>query len=172
MALILGVLMVHGIPPGPALLSNHADLFWGLVMSFWIGNVILVVLNIPLISVWVYILTIPYRTLYPAILMFICMGAVSLKVSVFDIYSVIVFSILGVLLRAFGYPLAPLILGFVLGPLTEEHFRRAMILSGGQFSTFVDRPVSATIIAAAVASTAYFAFHATRKKTSQLSTRR
>ncbi len=164
MALVLGVLMVHGIPPGPALLTDHIDLFWGLVMSFWIGNLILVVLNIPLISIWVYILSIPYRYLFPAILMFICLGTVSLNIDVFDLYAVIAFGLLGVIMRARNYPLAPLILAFVLGPLTEEHFRRAMILSGGHFSTFVERPLSGSILGVALASTIVFAIYAARKK--------
>ena len=147
MALMLGALMIHGIAPGPSLLTEQPSLFWGLVMSFWIGNVMLVVLNVPLIGVWVRLLMVPYHLLFPAILMFICIGTYTVNASPFDIWLVVFFGFLGYLMRIFDWPAAPLLLGFVLGPLMEEHFRRAMLLSRGDFMTFVDRPISATVMA-------------------------
>ncbi len=151
MALMLGALMIHGIAPGPSLMTEQPSLFWGLIMSFWIGNVILVILNVPLIGIWVRMLTIPYHLLFPAVLMFICIGTYSVNSSPFDIWVVVFFGLLGYLMRILDWPAAPLLLGFVLGPLMEEHFRRAMLLSRGDFATFVDRPISATVIALTVA---------------------
>lgn len=142
MALILGVLLVHGITPGPQLMSTRPELFWGLVMSFWIGNILLVILNLPLIGIWVRILTIPYHILYPAILMFVCIGVFSVNNSAFDVLTVIVFGMMGYAMRILGFPPAPLLLGFVLGPMLEDHFRRAMILSRGSFDVFVTQPIS------------------------------
>src|SRR5690606_26197372 len=133
----LGVLMIHGVAPGPSLMTDQPELFWGLIMSFWIGNVILVILNVPLIGVWIRLLTIPYHLLYPAVLMFICIGTYSISSSPFDIWIVVFFSLLGYLMRIFDCPAAPVLLGFVLGPMMEEHFRRAMLLSRGDFATFV-----------------------------------
>lgn len=144
MALMLGALMVHGIAPGPTLLTQQASLFWGLVMSFWIGNLILLVLNIPLIGLWVRILMIPYNLLYPAILMFICIGTYTVNNSVFDVWLVVVFGLLGYIMRIFEWPAAPLLLGFVLGPMMENHFRRSLLLSRGEFTTFVESPIAAT----------------------------
>ncbi len=147
MALMLGVLMIHGVAPGPTLITDEPELFWGLIMSFWIGNLLLLILNIPLIGVWVRLLTIPYHLLYPAVIMFICIGAYTSGFSTLNIWLVALFGALGYLMRVFGFPGAPLLLGFVLGPLMEEHFRRAMLLSRGEFSTFFDRPVSGFIMA-------------------------
>ena len=155
MALMLGVLMIHGVAPGPSLMTDQPELFWGLIMSFWIGNVILVILNVPLIGVWVRLLTIPYHLLYPAVLMFICIGTYSISSRPFDIWIVVFFGFLGYLMRIFDWPAAPVLLGFVLGPLMEEHFRRAMLLSRGDFATFVNRPISATVIAITVAVLAW-----------------
>lgn len=147
MALMLGVLMIHGVAPGPNLISSQPELFWGLIMSFWVGNLILLLLNIPLIGVWVRMLTIPYHLLYPAVLMFICIGAYTSGFSALNIWMVAIFGALGFVMRIFRFPGAPLLLGFVLGPLMEEHFRRAMVLSRGEFTTFIERPISGTIIA-------------------------
>lgn len=147
MALMLGVLMVHGIAPGPSLMADQPSLFWGLVMSFWIGNVLLVILNVPLIGIWVRMLMIPYHLLYPAVLTFICIGIYSVGNSSFEVWLVVLFGFFGYMMRIFDWPAAPVLLGFVLGPLMEEHFRRAMLLSRGDFTTFFDRPISATIIA-------------------------
>ncbi|MET0445265.1 MAG: tripartite tricarboxylate transporter permease [Pseudorhodoplanes sp.] len=147
MALMLGALMIHGITPGPSLISDQPQLFWGLIMSFWIGNVMLLVLNIPLIGVWVRLLTIPYHLLYPAVLVFICIGTYSVSNSSFDVWLVVGFGLLGTLMRTFNWPAAPVLLGFVLGPMMEEHFRRAMQASRGDLMIFVERPISATVIA-------------------------
>ncbi|QPT40398.1 Tripartite tricarboxylate transporter TctA family [Oligella ureolytica] len=146
MALMLGALMIHGIAPGPQLMTEQPELFWGLIMSFWIGNILLVLLNIPLIGLWVRILTVPYHYLFPAVLMFICLGTYSVNYSIVDILLVAGFGLGGYILRAFYYPMAPLILGFVLGPLIEQNFRRAMLLSDGSFTTFIERPISLVIL--------------------------
>jgi len=143
MALMLGALMIHGIQPGPGILLRHADLFWGLVASFWIGNLMLLVLNIPLIGMWVRMITIPYHILYPVILVFACIGVYSVNNSVFDIYALLVAGIVGYLMLLYGFPAAPLLLGFILGPLVEGNFRRSMLISGGDLTIFVDRPISA-----------------------------
>lgn len=146
MALMIGALMVHGIHPGPKLVAEQPSLFWGLVMSFWIGNVLLVILNLPLIGLWVRLLAVPYHLLYPAILMFICIGAYSVHYSAFDVMVVFGFGLLGYLMRIFTMPAAPLLLGFVLGPLIEEHFRRAMIFARGDFTKVMERPITATVL--------------------------
>jgi len=146
MALMLGALMIHGIAPGPTLMTDQPSLFWGLIMSFWIGNLMLVILNVPLIGIWVRLLTIPYHLLFPAVLMFICIGTYSVNNSAFEVWLVVFFGFAGYLMRIFNFPAAPLLLGFVLGPLMEEHFRRAMLMSRGSFSTFIDRPISATVL--------------------------
>lgn len=151
MALILGVLIVHGINPGPRLMMEKPEIFWGLVMSFWVGNILLLILNIPLIGIWIRLLQVPYTILYPAIMMFVCIGVYSINNSAFDVWLVVGFGALGYAMRLLDFPPAPLILGFVLGHMMEEHFRRAMILSNGDFATFVDRPISGTILALTVA---------------------
>jgi TctA family transporter len=150
MALMLGALMIHGISPGPNLISEQPSLFWGLVMSFWIGNLMLLVLNVPMIGLWVRLLMVPYRLMYPAILMFICIGAYSVRYSPFDVFTVLAFGVLGYLMRVLALPAAPLLLGFVLGPLIEMHFRRAMIMARGDYMFFLERPVTATVLALTV----------------------
>lgn len=147
MALLLGVLMIHGITPGPTMIINQPEIFWGLVMSFWVGNVLLLILNIPLIGVWVRLLSIPFHYLYPAILMFVCIGVYSVNNNIADVWVAIAFGGFGYVMSMLGFAFAPLLLGFVLGSLLEEHFRRALILSNGDFITFVDRPISGTVLA-------------------------
>jgi putative tricarboxylic transport membrane protein len=147
MALILGALIIKGIQPGPQLITEHPDIFWGLVASFWIGNVLLVILNVPLIGVWVRMLQVPYRLLYPAALFFIAVGVYSTRNSLFDVAVVAVFGVIGALLLALEFPLSPIVLGFVLGPMLEENFRRAMLLSRGDLGVFVARPVAASFVA-------------------------
>lgn len=142
MAVMLGGLLVHGITPGPQLVTTDAALFWGVVASFWIGNVILLVLNLPMIGLWVKLLSIPYRFLFPAVLFLICIGVYSVNNSSVDVLLTLGFGILGFYFNRHGYPSAPLLLGFVLGPLIEENFRRALVLSDSQLITFVERPVS------------------------------
>lgn len=151
MALMLGVLMIHGITPGPMMMTERPEMFWGLVMSFWVGNFLLLILNLPLIGIWVRILTIPYHVLYPAIVMFVCIGVFSLNNSTFDVVTVIVFSLVGYGMRLVDFPAAPLLLGYVLGPMLEENFRRSMLLSRGSFDIFVSRPLSLTFVLLAVA---------------------
>jgi TctA family transporter len=148
MALILTVLILHGITPGPLLLVDEPELFWGLIMSFWIGNIILLIFNIPFIGLWVRILLVPPHILYPSIVAFICIGAYSVNYSTFDVMMVVVFGALGYGLRLMAFPAAPLLLGFVLGPMMEENFRRALVLSEGDFGVFVQRPVSLIFLAA------------------------
>ncbi len=149
MALMLGALMIHGIVPGPGLMTNHPAIFWGLVASFWIGNVLLLVLNIPLIGLWVRLLRVPYRFLYPLIICLICIGVFSINNSVFDVGLVILFGFAGYAMRLYGFEPAPLLIGFVLGPMLEEHLRRAMLVSRGDPMIFLDRPISAVFLALA-----------------------
>ncbi|MBJ7577846.1 tripartite tricarboxylate transporter permease [Devosia sp. MC532] len=146
MAVMLGALMIHGISPGPGLVNQHPELFWGLIASFWIGNVILLILNLPFIGVFVRILKIPYDALYVAMLFFICVGVFSIRNNVFDIFLVIGFGVVGVFMILGRYPAAPLLLGFILGPMIEENMRRALLLSRGSFDVFVSTPVSASFI--------------------------
>jgi TctA family transporter len=170
MALILGALMIHGITPGPNLIAEKPEMFWGLIMSFWIGNFMLLILNIPLIGVWVRILAIPYKVLYPAILMFVCMGVYSINNSSFDVIMVLVFGALGYAMRLLDFSPAPLILGFVLGPLMEENLRRALLISRGDFMVFLQRPISAVlviIIFALLAWTLWVTFRPGTKATAQ-----
>ncbi|MEX1214700.1 tripartite tricarboxylate transporter permease [Saccharospirillum sp.] len=150
MALMLGALVIHGITPGPRILIDQASLFWGLVASFWIGNVLLVVLNLPLIGIWVRILAIPYHILVPIILFFICTGVFSVSNSHINIFLVLGFGILGYGMQLLKYPAAPLLLGFILGPLMEENLRRALLLSRGDPMTFIQSPLSATFLAITV----------------------
>lgn len=147
MALMLGVLMIHGITPGPNMIAQQPALFWGLVMSFWIGNLMLLVLNIPFIGLWVRLLSIPYHLLFPAVLVFIAIGTYSLSNSPFDVWCVLLFGFMGYVMRWARLSPAPLLLGFVLGPMMEEHFQRALLLSRGDFSTFVFRPISGVLLA-------------------------
>ena len=142
MAVLLGAMLIHGITPGPSFIANEPAMFWGLVMSFWVGNILLLVLNIPLIGLWVRLLTIPYHLLYPAVLVFICIGVYSSSNSVFDIFVVLIFGIIGYIMRKFEYPAAPVLLGFILGPLLEENFRRSLLLAGGDMTVFVTEPIS------------------------------
>jgi len=146
MALMLGALIIHGIQPGPMLMTAQPELFWGLIVSFAIGNIMLVILNLPLVDIWVSILRIPYHVLYPAILVFICLGVYSVNNNVFDVYMTAVLGVLGYILLKLRFEPAPLLLGFVLGPMMEENLRRAMLLSRGDPSTFIERPISAVVL--------------------------
>lgn len=150
MAVMIGGLLVHGITPGPQLITENASLFWGVVASFWVGNVILLILNLPFIGLWVKLLSIPYRILYPSVLLLICIGVYSVNNNSIDVLLTFGFGVLGFFFNRAGFPSAPLLLGFVLGPLLEENFRRALLLSSGDLSTFITRPVSAVFLAATV----------------------
>jgi putative tricarboxylic transport membrane protein len=147
MALLLGALLIQGIQPGPQLITEHADLFWGLIASFWIGNVLLVVLNVPLIGLWVKLLRVPYRFLLPAALFFIAVGVFSTRNSLFPVAEVLIFGVIGAVLVALEFPVASILLGYVLGPMVEENFRRALLLSRGDLLVFVQEPISAVFVA-------------------------
>ena len=142
MALILAALVIQGIQPGPEVMTNHPELFWGLIVSFIIGNVFLLILNIPLIGIWVRLLQIPYHWLFPGIILFTCIGVYSTNSNVFDIWTLLVFGVIGYVMFLLRLDQVPLLLGFILGKPLEENFRRALILSRGEFSIFMKSPVS------------------------------
>jgi putative tricarboxylic transport membrane protein len=147
MAMFFGALMIHGIRPGPLLLKNRPDLFWGVISSMYIGNVMLLVLNLPLIPIWVRVLKVPYRILYPLILLFCIVGAYSIKNSVFDVLGMVIAGMVGYLFRKYDYESAPLILAFILGPMFELNLRHSLLFSKGSFVIFFTRPISAVAIA-------------------------
>lgn len=149
MALMLGAMMIHGIAPGPQVMTASPKLFWGLIVSMWVGNLMLVVLNLPLIGIWVRLLSVPYRFLYPAIVMFCCIGIYSINNSSFDVALATGFGILGYMLNKLDCEPAPLVLGFILGPMMEVYFRRAMVLSRGDPTVFFTQPISLTMLLAA-----------------------
>ncbi len=151
MALMVGAMTIHNIQPGPQVMTSNPELFWGLIASMWIGNLMLVVLNLPLIGVWIKLLTVPYRFLFPAIVLFCAIGVYSTNNNTFDIWMVGIFGVIGYVFAKLGAEPAPLLLGFVLGPMMEENLRRAMLLSRGDWSVFVTRPLSAGLLAAALA---------------------
>ena len=151
MALMIGALMIQGIAPGPQVMSQRPELFWGLVASMWIGNLMLLLLNLPLIGLWVKLLSVPYRLLFPAIVVFCCIGVFTINNNAFDLYQLVLFSALGYFLIKLGCEPAPLILGLVLGPMMEEHLRRALLISLGDPSVFVTSPLSAAFLLAALA---------------------
>jgi len=150
MALMYGAFIIHGIQPGPNVIRAEPELFWGLIVSMWVGNLFLVLLNLPLIGIWVKMLTIPYKILFPAIIAFASIGTFSLALNPFDVFAIAVFGVLGYGLIKLGCEPAPLLLGFILGPLLEDHLRRALIISRGDPSVFVTRPVSAVLLAMAL----------------------
>ena len=149
MALMVGALIIQGIQPGPRMIEAQPDLFWGLIVSMWVGNVMLLVINLPLVGMWVRLLKVPYDAMYPAILIFCSIGVYSLNNNVFDVMTTIVFGFLGYIFLRTGCQPAPMLIGFVLGPMMEEHLRRAMLLSRGDWSVFVQRPISASLLAMA-----------------------
>jgi TctA family transporter len=149
MALMVAAMMIHNIQPGPQVMSSNPKLFWGLIVSMWIGNLFLVILNLPLVGMWVKLLSVPYRIMYPAILLFCCIGAYSINNNVFDVFMTIPFAILGYVFKKLDCEPAPMLLGFVLGKLMEEYLRRAMTISRGDWTVFVTRPLSATLLACA-----------------------
>jgi TctA family transporter len=145
-ALMVGAMIIHGIQPGPSVINEQPALFWGMIVSMWIGNLFLIVLNYPLIGMWVRMIMIPYQYLYPGILVFCSIGVFSLKNTEFDIYFMALFGVLGYLFAKLGCECAPMLLAFILGPLMEEYLRRAMLLSRGDPWVFVHRPISATLL--------------------------
>ncbi|CAD7037502.1 tripartite tricarboxylate transporter permease [Pseudorhizobium endolithicum] len=146
MALMIGALMIHGIQPGPNVITEQPALFWGLIASMWIGNVMLVVLNLPLVGLWVRLLTFPYHLLFPTIVVITCIGVFSFSNSMFDVWMLILISVVGYILIRLRCEPAPLLLGFILGPMMEEHLRRALLLSRGNPTVFVERPLSALML--------------------------
>jgi len=149
MALMIGAMIIHNIQPGPQVLTRNPALFWGLIASMWIGNLMLVILNLPLIGIWIKLLEVPYRYLFPAIVLFCAIGAYSMNNNTFDVWMLAGFGFVGYVFIKLGCEPAPLVLGFILGPMMEENLRRALLLSLGDWSTFVTRPLSAGLLAAA-----------------------
>ena len=150
MALMVGAMTIHNIQPGPQVMTSNPELFWGLIASMWIGNLMLVILNLPLIGLWIKLLTIPYKWLFPAIVLFCAIGVYSTNNNVFDIWLVAIFGVVGYAFIKLGCEPAPLLLGLILGPMMEENLRRALLLSRGDWGVFLSRPISAGLLAAAV----------------------
>ncbi len=150
MSLILGALIIQGITPGPQLINEHADIFWGLIGSFWIGNLLLLVMNMPLVGMWVQLLRIPYRLLFPAAMFFIAMGVYSVKNDIFYLWETLAFGLIGWVFTFLEFPPAPILLGLVLGPLIEENFRSAMLLSRGDILVLFEHPISAALMAVCI----------------------
>ena len=151
MALMVGAMTIKGIQPGPQVMTSNPQLFWGLIASMWVGNLMLIILNLPLIGMWIKLLTVPYRFLFPAIIVFCGIGLYTLNNSSFDVYIGAFFAVVGYLFYKLGCESAPLLLGFILGPMMEENLRRALLLSRGDWTTFLTRPLSAGLLLAAVA---------------------
>jgi len=164
MALMVGALMIQGIQPGPQVMTSQPQLYWGVIASMWLGNLMLVILNLPLIGLWVALLRIPMRMMFPVIVLFCCIGTYAVANSVFDVWVMLLFGVLGVFFYKVGAEPAPLILGFILGPLMEENFRRAMMISKGDPTVFVERPISAVLLLMSVALLVILVMPAVRKK--------
>ena len=150
MALMVGAMTIHNIQPGPQVMTSNPELFWGLIASMWIGNAMLIVLNLPLIGMWIKLLSVPYKYLFPSIILFCAIGVYSTNNNTFDIWMVGAFGVIGYIFHKLGCEPAPLLLGFILGPMMEENLRRALLLSRGSWAVFVQRPISAGLLAAAV----------------------
>lgn len=168
MALMVGAFILQGITPGPNVINEQPALFWGIIASMWIGNLLLIILNLPLIGLWVKMLSIPYRVLFPAIVLFACIGTYSINQNIYDVYAIAFFAAVGYLLIRFGCEPAPLLLGFVLGPLLEEHLRRAMIISRGDPMIFVTRPISATLLGLALLAVLIAVLPSIRRKRAEV----
>ena len=151
MALMVGAMTIKGIQPGPQVMTSNPQFFWGLIASMWVGNLMLVILNMPLIGIWIKLLTVPYRFLFPAIVVFCGIGLYTLNNSSFDVYIGAFFGIVGYAFYKLGCEPAPLLLGYILGPMMEENLRRALLLSRGSWGTFVTRPLSAGLLLGALA---------------------
>jgi putative tricarboxylic transport membrane protein len=167
MALMVGAMTIHSIQPGPQVMTSNPQLFWGLIASMWIGNLMLVVLNLPLIGIWIKLLSVPYRLLYPAILLFCCIGVYSLQNNIFDVMMTVVFGFLGWIFVKLECEPAPLLLGFVLGPMMEENLRRALLLSRGDPTVFFTRPISAVMLSIAAVLLLVIVAPSIRKKREQ-----
>jgi putative tricarboxylic transport membrane protein len=145
-ALLFAALLIHGVRPGPLLIQEHPDIFWGIIASMYIGNVLLLVLNLPLIGLWVKVLKLPYRIIFPMVLLFCLIGAYAINLSTLDLKLMLGFGVLGYLMRKFDFDTAPLVLAFILGPMMEVSMRQALLLSQGSFSIFFTRPLSAACL--------------------------
>jgi TctA family transporter len=146
MALMMAAFIIKGIQPGPNMIASHPDLFWGLVASMWVGNVFLVVLNVPLVRYWLSVFKVPYNVLFPCILFFCCIGTYSVNNNIDDVFITATFGLMGYLMMRLDLDAAPLMLGFILGPMLEENFRRSLLLSRGSFGVFVERPISGSLL--------------------------
>jgi putative tricarboxylic transport membrane protein len=146
MALMVGAMTIHGIVPGPQVMTRQPDLFWGMIASMWVGNLMLVIINLPLVGLWVTLLRVPYRLLYPSILVFCAIGIYSINNSPFDVVLAAIFGMIGYWLIKHDFEPAPMLLGFVLGPLMEENLRRAMLIARGDVTVFFTRPISAGLL--------------------------
>ncbi len=164
MALMIGAMIIQGIQPGPTVMTEQPALFWGIVVSMWIGNVFLVILNLPLIGLWVKMISVPYHFLYPAIIVFCAIGVFSMSNTTFDVYFMAAFGLLGYIFRKLGCEPAPMMLGFILGPMMEEFLRRALLLTKGDPSVFIRRPISATMLVIAALAMVSVVLPALRKK--------
>ena len=164
MALMVGAMTIHNIQPGPQVMTSNPELFWGLIASMWIGNAMLIILNLPLIGIWIKLLSVPYRFLFPAIVLFCAIGVYSTNNNTFDIWMVGAFGVIGYIFYKIGCEPAPLLLGFILGPMMEENLRRAMLLSRGDWSVFVTRPLSAGLLIAAAILLAIVMLPSIKKK--------
>jgi TctA family transporter len=164
MALMLAILVIKNIAPGPTLVTSRPDVFWGVITSMWVGNLMLVVLNLPLIGLWVRVLTVPYRYLFPAIIVFCCIGAYSVGNKVADVWIMLAFAAFGYLLLKLKFEPAPMLLGYVLAPMMEEHFRRALSLGHGDFAVFVTSPISAALLALCLVLLVSIALPALRRR--------
>ncbi len=164
MALMIGAMIIQGIQPGPAVMTEQPGLFWGLIVSMWIGNLFLVVLNLPMIGIWVRMIMVPYQMLYPAILMFCAIGVFSLNNSTFDVYLMALFGLLGYLCAKLELEPAPMLLGFIIGPMMEEYLRRALLLSRSDPMVFIERPISGVMLGLAAAAMIVVLLPSLRKK--------
>jgi TctA family transporter len=164
MALMIGALMIQGIAPGPQVMTERPELFWGLIASMWVGNLMLLVLNLPLVGLWIKLLAVPYRLLFPAIFVFCCIGVYTVDNKIFDIYEIAALSAVGYVLLKLDCEPAPMVLGFILGPMMEENLRRTMMISFGDPSVFFTRPISAGFLIAAVALLVVIALPTLRAK--------
>jgi putative tricarboxylic transport membrane protein len=171
-ALLFGALLIHGIQPSPLLMTENPELFWGVVASMYIGNIMLLIFNLPMVWVWVQVLRVPYKILFPLILLFCLIGAYSINNSFFDILVMLFFGVLGYLFRKLEYEPAPLVLAFILGKMIEKTFRQTMSMSGGSFSIFWERPIAAVCLAATVVLliVSSILYYARKRKPSLLST--
>jgi TctA family transporter len=150
MALMVGAMTIKGIQPGPQVMTSNPQLFWGLIASMWVGNLMLIILNLPLIGMWIKLLTVPYRFLFPAIMVFCGIGLYTLNNNNFDVFMAAAFGVVGYFFYKLGCEPAPLLLGFILGPMMEENLRRALLLSRGDWTAFITRPLSAGLLLAAL----------------------